>query len=126
MQAMFSTTIMWLRDTGILNKLKFDVMNPPIPIPDPKLRHKQPLILRQLSIIIIILVVGLSIALVVFLCEVWITFLSRPPFLSRSRSDAASADLGRGEGADSGARWYIPRISPQFIGPKSNLTNSHA
>ena len=73
MKAMFSTTIMWLRDTGILNKLKFDVMNPPIPIPDPKLRHKQPLILRQLGIIMIILVVGLNIALVVFLCEVWIS-----------------------------------------------------
>ena len=73
MQAMFSTTIMWLRDTGILNKLKFDVMNPPIPIPDPKLRHKQPLILRQLGIIIIILVVGLNIALIVFLWEVCIS-----------------------------------------------------
>ena len=73
MQAIFSTTMMWLRDTGILNKLKFDVMNPPIPIPDPKLRHKQPLILRQLGIIIIILVVGLNIALIVFLWEVCIS-----------------------------------------------------
>ena len=98
MQAMFSTTIMWLGDTGILNKLKFDVMNPPIPIPDPKLRHKQPLILRQLGIIIIILVVGLNIAIVVFLCEILITFLSQALFRSRSRSNAISADLGEGKG----------------------------
>ena len=69
-QALFSSSIMWLKDTGILNKLKYDVMNPPIPIPDPKLRHKQPLILKQLGIILIILVVGLIIAFLVFLLEV--------------------------------------------------------
>ena len=61
---------MWLKDTGILNKLKYDVMDPPIPIPDPKLRHKQPLILKQLGIILIILVVGHIIAFVVFIMEV--------------------------------------------------------
>ena len=66
---MFSTPLMWLRDTGILNKLKYDVMNPPIPIPDAKVRHNQPLILRQLGITVIILVVGLFIALILFLGE---------------------------------------------------------
>ena len=71
-QALFSSSIMWLKDTGILNKLKYDVMNPPIPIPDPKLRHKQPLILKQLGIIMIILVVGHIIAFVAFLMEVLI------------------------------------------------------
>ena len=69
-QALFSSSIMWLKDTGILNKLKYDVMDPPIPIPDPKLRHKQPLILKQLGIILIILVVGHIIAFVVFIMEV--------------------------------------------------------
>ena len=63
---------MWLTDTGILDKLKIDALNPPIPIPDPKLRHKQPLILRQLGIIMIILVVGLALALIVFILEVWL------------------------------------------------------
>ena len=67
---MFSTTTMWLRDTGILNKLKYDVMNPPIPIPDAKVRLKQPLNLWQLAIVMIILLVGLNVALVVFLLEV--------------------------------------------------------
>ena len=61
--------MMWLRDTGILNKLKYDVMNPPIPIPDAKVRHNQPLNLRQLGISVIILVVGLFIALILFLVE---------------------------------------------------------
>ena len=67
---MFSITTMWLRDTGILNKLKHDVMNPPIPIPDAKVRHKQPLNLWQLAIVMIILLVGLNIALAVFLWEI--------------------------------------------------------
>ena len=63
--------MMWLRDTGILDKLKFDELNPPIPIPDPKLRHKQPLILRQLGSIIIPLVVGLAFAIIVYILELW-------------------------------------------------------
>ena len=60
---------MWLRDTGILDKLKTDALNPPIPIPDPKLRHKQPLIIRQLGGIMILLFVGLAFAIIVFILE---------------------------------------------------------
>ena len=60
---------MWLRDTGILKKLKYDILNPPIPIPEPTVRHKHPLILRQLGIIMIILVVGLAIATIAFFIE---------------------------------------------------------
>ena len=60
---------MWLRDTGILDKVKYDVMNPPIAILDPTVRRKQPLILRQLGIVIIILVVGLAIGTLVFFIE---------------------------------------------------------
>ena len=36
----FLNTIMWLKDTGILNKLKYDVMNPPMPIPIPRVRDR--------------------------------------------------------------------------------------
>ena len=60
---------MWLRDTGILERVKYDVMKPVSPSPDPIVRHHQPLILRQLGIIMIILVVGLFIATLVFLVE---------------------------------------------------------
>ena len=68
---------MWLRDTGILDKLKYNVMNPPIPKPDPTVRHKQPLILRQLAIIMIIVVVGLAIGTIVFFVEICIRSNSR-------------------------------------------------
>ena len=60
---------MWLRDTGILEKVKNDVMNPPPHIPDPRVRYNQPLILRQLGIIMIIVIVGLFVSIIVFLME---------------------------------------------------------
>ena len=62
---------MWLKDTGILSKLKDDVINPPMPIPLPKVRQNQPLILRQLGITMIILAAGLFISILMFLKELW-------------------------------------------------------
>ena len=79
----FSNAISWLRDTGILEKVKYDVMNPPIPIPDPIVRHNQPLIIRQLGIIMIILVVGLAIATIVFFVELCIRSKSGKTHQSR-------------------------------------------
>ena len=72
-QEKFSPSVMWLRDTGTLNKIKFDVLNPSISIPDAKVRLNQPLILRQLGIIMIILLVGLTVAFIVFLYELWMS-----------------------------------------------------
>ena len=60
---------MWLRDTGVLTKLRYDVLNPPILIPDPKVRHNQPLNNWQLGIIMIIYLVGLLISILVFIGE---------------------------------------------------------
>ena len=68
-QADLQKAIIWLKDTGILNKLKYDAMNPPVPIPDPVVRDKKPLILRQLGITMIMIAVGLFIALMVFIGE---------------------------------------------------------
>ena len=68
-KATLKLPILWLRDTGILERVKYDVMKPVSPSPDPIVRHNQPLILRQLGIIMIILVVGLFISTLVFLVE---------------------------------------------------------
>ena len=68
----FTNAISWLRDTGVLDKVKYEAMNPPIPIPDPTVRHNQPLILRQLGIIMLVLVVGLAIGIIAFFVELFI------------------------------------------------------
>ena len=60
---------MWLRDTGVLNKLRYEALNPAIPIPDPKVRHNQPLNNWQLGIIMIIYLVGVMISILAFLAE---------------------------------------------------------
>ena len=60
---------MWLKDTGIIDKIKYDVFKPGIQNPQPRVRHNKPLILQQLGIIMIILLVGLFIATLVFLVE---------------------------------------------------------
>ena len=60
---------MWLRDSGVLDKLKYDIIRPPFPIQDPKVRRDQPLIISQLGIVIIVLAVGLVLSIPVFLCE---------------------------------------------------------
>ena len=62
---------MWLKDTGILEKLKYDAMNPPYLIPDPIVRFNEPLILKQLGIIMIFLAVGLFIGTIAFLVELF-------------------------------------------------------
>ena len=56
-------------------------MSPPIPVPKAMVRKNQPLILRQLGIIMIILVVGLFIATIVFLLEL----LKKPKLKNASK-----------------------------------------
>ena len=60
---------MWLRDTGILERLKYDIVRPPVRTPYPKVRHDQPLIMSQLGIVMIVLAVGLGLSIPVFLRE---------------------------------------------------------
>ena len=69
MQALFQNVTMWLRDTGVLNKLRYDVLKPVFPIPDPKVRHDQPLNNWQLGIIMIISLVGSVISILTFMVE---------------------------------------------------------
>ena len=68
-QSTFQNDVMWLRDSGILDKLKYDIIIPPFPILDPKVRRDQPLVMNQLGIVIIVLAVGLILSLPVFFCE---------------------------------------------------------
>ena len=60
---------MWLRDTGILNKLWDDELNAPVHIPDPKVRINEPLDLYQVGIAFMLVAGGLIVALLGFLME---------------------------------------------------------
>ena len=60
---------MWLRDTGILNKLRDDELNAPVHIPDPKVRINEPLNLYLVGIAFILVAGGLVIALLGFIIE---------------------------------------------------------
>ena len=60
---------MWLRDTGVLEKMKYDVQRKAILIPLPKVWKDQPLGLHQLGIIMIVFGVGASTSIFVFFIE---------------------------------------------------------
>ena len=66
-QRAFNNDITWLRDTGVLQKLKLDSFRPPFPIPDPKVRHDLPLTIYQLGIVVIVLTIGLIFSIDTFL-----------------------------------------------------------
>ena len=68
-QKAFNNDISWLRDTGVLQKLKLDSFRPPFPIPDPKVRHDLPLTIHQLGIVVIVMAIGLILSIHIFLCE---------------------------------------------------------
>ena len=61
---------MWLRDTGVLNKIRYDGLIQPIPIPLPKVWKDEPLNLYQLGVIMIVFVFGMVSSICVFLFEV--------------------------------------------------------
>ena len=60
---------MWLRDTGILNRLTFDIKRPATLVPDPKVRNKLPLTTQQLISPILSVIVGSMLSVMVFLLE---------------------------------------------------------
>ena len=63
---------MWLRDTGVLNKMKYDLLNLQAMTTTtlPKVWKDKPLNLLQLGIILIVLVIGIVLSILVFLFEV--------------------------------------------------------
>ena len=61
---------MWLRDTGILNRLTFDIKRPATLVPDPKVRNKLPLTTQQLNSTLLSVLVGSLLSVMVFLLEI--------------------------------------------------------
>ena len=68
-QSILQNATIWLHDTGILNRLQHDILFSLIHIPQPKMRHKEPLTIYQLGITMILLLVGIIISILVFTFE---------------------------------------------------------
>ena len=60
---------MWLRDTGVLAKMKEDELDAPIPIPDPKIKVEEAINVEQVGIAIAIYSVGMTLSLFFFMGE---------------------------------------------------------
>ena len=60
---------MWLRDTGVLGKMKDDELSAPIPIPDPKIKFDERISVEQIGIGIAIYSVGMTLSLLFFIGE---------------------------------------------------------
>ena len=85
---------MWLRDTGVLDKMKNKVLRPAIPIPLPKLWKDEPINLYQLRILPIGLGVGIISSVTVFIYELRKTNVNRSGS-SQSKSSIRRGDKGR-------------------------------
>ena len=73
---------MWLRDTGILHKIRYDVIkrsnNYTMKIPRPKVQPKDhSLTIKEVGITIVILAIGLSFSIIAFLVELFHIWRSR-------------------------------------------------
>ena len=69
LQGLFQNDIIWLRDTGVLEKMKYDMLKTEMPDPLPKVWKDKPLNLFQLGIIMIICLFGVTASIVVFMWE---------------------------------------------------------
>ena len=60
---------MWLRDTGILTRLRALELDAPVAIPYPQMRVDQPLNLYQLGSAFLAFALGLAVSILTFLTE---------------------------------------------------------
>ena len=60
---------MWLRDTGILTRLRALELDAPVAIPYPQMRVDQPLNLDQLGSAFLAFALGLAVSILTFLTE---------------------------------------------------------
>ena len=88
---------MWLRDSGVLNKLKDDVLQLPRDVHDAKVRANQPLTLSHLGFMMILLTVGLLLSSLAFVGEHLWHKRSRSRSLGRPQHGVQGGAAGKGE-----------------------------
>ena len=60
---------MMLRDNGVLRKMEYDVMNPELMKPDPKVRYNTPISIYEMGTAFMVEAVGILAGIVCFLVE---------------------------------------------------------
>ena len=71
-QNVLQNSIMWLRDTGVLNRLMYDIVPSLDIVPVPILKNKMPITIVQLGITMLLFLVGIALSMVMFFMEVCI------------------------------------------------------
>ena len=71
LQKLFRNTVYRLQSAGLMNKLREDVTEAVREVPPPRYRVNQPLTLTQLAGSMAIIVMGLLLSIMVFLCELF-------------------------------------------------------
>ena len=61
--------MMWLQNTGLLDKFFDEVLNPPVPIPQKLLRVNEPLNVQQLGTAAMVMLAGMIASALFFLVE---------------------------------------------------------
>ena len=69
MKVLFAGPIMWLQNTGLLDKFFLEALSPPHEKPLKKIRMNEPLVIQQIATAAIVMLAGLSLASLVFLGE---------------------------------------------------------
>ena len=68
-QSILQNATMRLRDTGILNRIIYDIFADPVQIKDSRVRNKLPLTVQQLNSTMVAILVGLTLSVMVFIFE---------------------------------------------------------
>ena len=68
---------MWLRDTGVLNRMKDIILPAHIPTQYQKARHQQSLSVNQISMILITYIIGITLSIIAFILELLIGSVSK-------------------------------------------------
>ena len=66
---MFEKSILWLQDTGVMKRLLDDILKPRVIKPYTKARHKLPITFYQLSITMILFLIGTALSILIFILE---------------------------------------------------------
>ena len=62
-------SIMWLRDAGILTKIKDDELSAPIPVPDPNIKAEEAMTVEEIGMGIATYSIGVTLSLLFFIGE---------------------------------------------------------